>query len=203
MPDFFHSLDPIFTFARLKFDLPIHGFWFYQRNHFIMIKTNNELKMKTVYSTKTKIISKMWYTLILYRHHLLVLLHLRNSKNHNLWLLLWSILLGTIKYTHQESRNLRFKNQQIMRFYCILCHLKILQLFIGLFTRSVASWLPLLYVYNCNISFFSIKIAKLMVQLSQSQDDEIGDGTTGVVVLCGALLEQAETLIDKGIHPIR
>ena len=42
-----------------------------------------------------------------------------------------------------------------------------------------------------------------MVQLSQSQDDEIGDGTTGVVVLCGALLEQAEALLDKGIHPIR
>jgi T-complex protein 1 subunit epsilon len=42
-----------------------------------------------------------------------------------------------------------------------------------------------------------------MVQLSQSQDDEIGDGTTGVVVLCGALMEQAESLIDKGIHPIR
>merc|ERR1719474_2290904 len=47
------------------------------------------------------------------------------------------------------------------------------------------------------------QIAKLMVQLSQSQDDEIGDGTTGVVVLCGALMEQAEHLIDKGIHPIR
>jgi len=47
------------------------------------------------------------------------------------------------------------------------------------------------------------QIAKLMVQLSCSQDDEIGDGTTGVVVLCGALLEQAEFLIDKGIHPIR
>ncbi|XP_011296813.1 T-complex protein 1 subunit epsilon [Fopius arisanus] len=47
------------------------------------------------------------------------------------------------------------------------------------------------------------EIAKLMVQLSQSQDDEIGDGTTGVVVLAGALLEQAETLLDKGIHPIR
>jgi T-complex protein 1 subunit epsilon len=47
------------------------------------------------------------------------------------------------------------------------------------------------------------QVAKLMVQLSQSQDDEIGDGTTGVVVLCGALLEQAESLIDKGIHPIR
>jgi len=47
------------------------------------------------------------------------------------------------------------------------------------------------------------EIAKLMVQLSQSMDDEIGDGTTGVVVLAGALLEQAETLLDKGIHPIR
>lgn len=29
------------------------------------------------------------------------------------------------------------------------------------------------------------EIGKLMVQLSQSQDDEIGDGTTGVVVLAG------------------
>ncbi|OAD61041.1 T-complex protein 1 subunit epsilon [Eufriesea mexicana] len=47
------------------------------------------------------------------------------------------------------------------------------------------------------------EIAKLMVELSQSQDDEIGDGTTGVVVLAGALLEQAEQLLDKGIHPIR
>jgi len=47
------------------------------------------------------------------------------------------------------------------------------------------------------------QIAKLMVQLSQSQDDEIGDGTTGVVVLAGALMEKAEELLDKGIHPIR
>ncbi|CAH1241448.1 CCT5 [Branchiostoma lanceolatum] len=47
------------------------------------------------------------------------------------------------------------------------------------------------------------QIAKLMVELSKSQDDEIGDGTTGVVVLAGALLEEAEQLLDKGIHPIR
>nr|VZI49166.1 unnamed protein product [Spirometra erinaceieuropaei] len=47
------------------------------------------------------------------------------------------------------------------------------------------------------------EIAKLLVQLSRSQDDEIGDGTTGVVVLAGALLEQAEALLDRGIHPIR
>ena len=49
----------------------------------------------------------------------------------------------------------------------------------------------------------SNNVAKLLVQLSKSQDDEIGDGTTGVVVLAGALLEQAADLIDKGIHPIR
>lgn len=47
------------------------------------------------------------------------------------------------------------------------------------------------------------QIAKLMVELSKSQDDEIGDGTTGVVVLAGALLEHAEQLLDRGIHPIR
>eukprot|EP00479_Gromia_sphaerica_P008095 TRINITY_DN294_c0_g3_i1.p1 TRINITY_DN294_c0_g3~~TRINITY_DN294_c0_g3_i1.p1 ORF type:complete len:195 (-),score=47.07 TRINITY_DN294_c0_g3_i1:476-1060(-) len=47
------------------------------------------------------------------------------------------------------------------------------------------------------------QIGKLLVQLSKSQDDEIGDGTTGVVVLAGALLEEAERLLERGIHPIR
>jgi T-complex protein 1 subunit epsilon len=47
------------------------------------------------------------------------------------------------------------------------------------------------------------QVAKLMVELSSSQDDEIGDGTTGVVVLAGSLLEQAEVLLNKGIHPVR
>jgi T-complex protein 1 subunit epsilon len=47
------------------------------------------------------------------------------------------------------------------------------------------------------------QVAKLMVELSQSQDNEIGDGTTGVVVLAGALLEQADRLLDRGLHPVR
>lgn len=47
------------------------------------------------------------------------------------------------------------------------------------------------------------QVAKLIVELSKSQDDEIGDGTTGVVVLAGALLEQAEHLLDRGLHPVR
>jgi len=47
------------------------------------------------------------------------------------------------------------------------------------------------------------QVARLLVELSASQDDEIGDGTTGVVVLAGALLEQAEKLLDRGLHPVR
>lgn len=47
------------------------------------------------------------------------------------------------------------------------------------------------------------EIAHLMVQLSKSQDSEIGDGTTGVVCFAGALLEQASTLLDKGLHSSR
>lgn len=45
--------------------------------------------------------------------------------------------------------------------------------------------------------------AKLLVELSASQDNEIGDGTTGVVVLAGAILEQAQKLLDKGLHPLK
>ena len=46
-------------------------------------------------------------------------------------------------------------------------------------------------------------VGRLLVELSKSQDYEIGDGTTGVVVLAGSLLEQAEVLLDRGIHPVR
>lgn len=45
--------------------------------------------------------------------------------------------------------------------------------------------------------------AKLLVELSKSQDNEIGDGTTGVVVFAGALLEQAQYLIDMGLHNLK
>lgn len=45
--------------------------------------------------------------------------------------------------------------------------------------------------------------ARLLVELSQAQDAEIGDGTTGVVILAGKLLSQAYRLIEKGLHPLR
>jgi len=43
--------------------------------------------------------------------------------------------------------------------------------------------------------------AKLMVQISKTQDDEVGDGTKTTVVLAGELLRRAEELVDKKLHP--
>src|SRR5919109_2204195 len=43
--------------------------------------------------------------------------------------------------------------------------------------------------------------AKMMVEVSKATDNEVGDGTTSVVVLAGALIEKAEELINKDVHP--
>jgi len=45
--------------------------------------------------------------------------------------------------------------------------------------------------------------ARMLVELSKAQDVEAGDGTTTVVVVCGALLDAAKKLLDHGIHPTR
>ena len=43
--------------------------------------------------------------------------------------------------------------------------------------------------------------AKMMVELSKTADTEVGDGTTSVVILAGSLIEKAEELIEKEVHP--
>src|SRR5579871_2748943 len=43
--------------------------------------------------------------------------------------------------------------------------------------------------------------AKMLVEISKSTDNEVGDGTTSAVILAGALLENAEELIRKDVHP--
>jgi T-complex protein 1 subunit beta len=43
--------------------------------------------------------------------------------------------------------------------------------------------------------------AKVLVEISKVQDDEVGDGTTSVTVLAAELLREAEKLIDAKIHP--
>ncbi|TLY00400.1 MAG: thermosome subunit [Thaumarchaeota archaeon] len=42
--------------------------------------------------------------------------------------------------------------------------------------------------------------AKMLVEVSKTTDNEVGDGTTSAVVLAGALLEKAEELLDKNVH---
>ena len=43
--------------------------------------------------------------------------------------------------------------------------------------------------------------AKMMVEIAKATDNEVGDGTTSAVVLAGSLLEKAQELIDKDVHP--
>jgi T-complex protein 1 subunit beta len=43
--------------------------------------------------------------------------------------------------------------------------------------------------------------AKILVNISKVQDDEVGDGTTSVCVLAAELLREAEKLIEMRIHP--
>ena len=43
--------------------------------------------------------------------------------------------------------------------------------------------------------------AKIIVDIAKSQEQEVGDGTTTVAILAGSLLENAEKLIDRKIHP--
>ncbi len=43
--------------------------------------------------------------------------------------------------------------------------------------------------------------AKMMVEISKATDNEVGDGTSSVVILAGALIERAEDLIGKDVHP--
>ena len=43
--------------------------------------------------------------------------------------------------------------------------------------------------------------AKMVVEVSKTQDDEVGDGTTSAAVLTGELLKMSEELLDKDVHP--
>ena len=43
--------------------------------------------------------------------------------------------------------------------------------------------------------------AKLLVELAQLQDQEVGDGTTSVVIIAAELLKRANELVKNGIHP--
>lgn len=43
--------------------------------------------------------------------------------------------------------------------------------------------------------------AKVLVELAQQQDKEVGDGTTSVVIVASELLRRANDLVKNKIHP--
>jgi thermosome len=43
--------------------------------------------------------------------------------------------------------------------------------------------------------------AKMLVEVSKTQDNEAGDGTTSAVIIAGELLNRSEEMIDRNIHP--
>lgn len=61
-------------------------------------------------------------------------------------------------------------------------------------TNDGATILKSIYVDN--------PAAKVLIDISKVQDDEVGDGTTSVVVMAGELLREAELLINQKVHPM-
>merc|ERR1719454_701470 len=43
--------------------------------------------------------------------------------------------------------------------------------------------------------------AKVLVELANLQDSEVGDGTTSVVIIAAELLKRGNALVNNGIHP--
>jgi T-complex protein 1 subunit beta len=60
-------------------------------------------------------------------------------------------------------------------------------------TNDGATILKSVYVDNA--------AAKILIDISKTQDEEVGDGTTTVAVLAGELLREAEQLVNSKIHP--
>ena len=40
-----------------------------------------------------------------------------------------------------------------------------------------------------------------MIELARAQDEEVGDGTTSVIILAGELLSAVESFLERDIHP--
>ena len=43
--------------------------------------------------------------------------------------------------------------------------------------------------------------AKSLVDIAKSQDSEVGDGTTTVVILAGEFLRECKPFVEDGVHP--
>ena len=61
------------------------------------------------------------------------------------------------------------------------------------------------FISNHNFNFLQIDVAhpaaKSMIELSRAQDEEVGDGTTSVIILAGEVLAAVESFLERDIHP--
>ena len=60
-------------------------------------------------------------------------------------------------------------------------------------TNDGATILKSIYVDN--------PAAKILIDISKTQDEEVGDGTTSVVIVAAELLKNADELVKQKIHP--
>ncbi|KAF0987888.1 hypothetical protein HZS_1699 [Henneguya salminicola] len=57
---------------------------------------------------------------------------------------------------------------------------------------------------NCILREIQVQhpAAKTIIEISRTQDEEVGDGTTSVVILAGELMSRAESLFSQNLHPL-
>eukprot|EP00116_Pleurobrachia_bachei_P012900 sb/3473162/ len=64
---------------------------------------------------------------------------------------------------------------------------------------------PYHYWFDGNAILREIQVqhpaAKSMIEISRTQDEEVGDGTTSVIILAGELLKNAEPFLVESMHP--
>lgn len=60
-------------------------------------------------------------------------------------------------------------------------------------TDYVSCWLQLLDIVH--------PAARILTDIARSQDAEVGDGTTSVVVLAGEILKEVRELVEQGVSP--
>jgi T-complex protein 1 subunit beta len=68
-------------------------------------------------------------------------------------------------------------------------------------TNDGATILKSIFIDNPAARILIGKYSNNQSDISKTQDDEVGDGTTTVAVLAGELLREAEKLVLKKIHP--
>lgn len=117
-------------------------------------------------------------------------------------LLLMMVLLSWSHFT-LTIQLLRSLLVSFARLYCLVSCIACYWMLIFFQNFSISIWLLYLKANHDVVTFFrKWNSLTLELDISKVQDDEVGDGTTSVVVLAGELLREAEKLVNQKIHPM-